>query len=258
MQGSFSQLCDKYGSFEGQRQGKKLRVKVTYMPLKHGKASRSLAYPKKLDSSLRQLSDRRTTNLQEEKKELRLVQVAVAAKLGADLPSPLAATSVASMMGFLLDLNSCHRLHVLNGQGSRLMSHMLVQSHAQGERARTICRPYCKHPVPLLLQLIAMDGEGRPPLLAQLACHVIAPSLGLAEHQDPAAVHVLLQEARQGLVLLTLCHKLEALLNHVVCMQLQRADCYLQGIAVWHESILYSSLSLLHIMSGNMTLGETW
>ena len=49
-----------------------------------------------------------------------------------------------------------------------------------------------------------MDGESWPALLPEPACDIITTPLGLAEDQQPAAVHLALQQAAQLNVLLIL------------------------------------------------------
>jgi hypothetical protein len=61
-----------------------------------------------------------------------------------------------------------------------------------------------------------MDGERGPALRAELARDRVAAALGLAEDQQPAAIHLALQQPRQCAVLLMLAHKLKRLLYHVV------------------------------------------
>lgn len=63
-----------------------------------------------------------------------------------------------------------------------------------GEERRRGDGGYREHPVPLLLTLVTMNGEGWPTVLSQLPGDLITAALGLAEHQNPAAIHLLLQQ----------------------------------------------------------------
>ncbi len=76
-----------------------------------------------------------------------------------------------------------------------------------------------QHPVALLLGLVAVDGEGGPALGAQLASDGVAAALGLAEDEQPRAVHLALQQPAQRPVLVVLTQELELLIYQVVCLQ---------------------------------------
>lgn len=81
-----------------------------------------------------------------------------------------------------------------------------------------------QHPVALLLGLVAVDGEGGPALRAQLPRDRVAAALGLAEDEQPRAVHLTLQQPAQRPVLVVLIQELELLLYHVIRLHARRAS----------------------------------